>query len=136
MKKGKMREIKFRAWDGDSIRESFLLHQANGNIPILDRRESTIGLERQFDWVVEQFTGMKDKDGVEIYEGDIVKTTEEIGGNFISNSINKYCVIFNNFSFQLKPLEPVVYTVSLCLSESTEIEIIGNIHENYELVKK
>lgn len=56
-----MREIKFRAWDGRQMRKGF---RVEVGVVIVNERAA---------WVYLQYTGLKDKDGTEIYEGDILE---------------------------------------------------------------
>ena len=76
-----------------------------------------------------QFTGLKDKNGVEIYEEDIVSPI------FINSSITAGTVIFDDGSFLVKQIGAEGYTDLLSDSIRSDIEVIGNIYENPELME-
>lgn len=89
----------------------------------------------------EQYTGLKDKNGVEIYEGDIVKWGHVEG--FIEMSGVRVAVVDMSNScdgLTFDAFKPVVHRFKIgnfMYRQSTDkcMEVIGNIHQNPELLK-
>ena len=84
---------------------------------------------------VGQYTGLKDSDGKEIYEGDIVKTPllDPIFGDILSDAFDNVAISFHNGSFVVAYYNGrhKIYLQDLY----DEIEVIGNIHDNPELLE-
>lgn len=116
---------KFRAYDGGSLSRMYQPDEVmvgNGDIWIIDE-DSVAG-----DWIVNndlhlmQSTGLKDKNGKEIFEGDVIKCNGLLG-TIKSLKAMWICsfVKYNNY-------QKVGFFAQ-------EIEVVGNIYENPELLE-
>ena len=75
-----MRDIKFRAWDkiSKTMCDVVEIHQSWIAIPFMDEDGGHLEQRKFEDVFLMQYTGLKDKNGVEIYEGDVVKHIRDI----------------------------------------------------------
>lgn len=123
-----MRKIKFRAWIniGGKLRkiENPDLQYMNGKYWIYLRREPVTCQLVDTDGetnILEQFTGLHDKNGKEIYEGDISQYGYVVRYNVEKGLFAEHDAIRN--SVMSYPID------------ATQIRIVGNINENKELLK-
>jgi len=126
-----MREIKFRAWDkthnqmlyrtiwdrnwyATSYNDENGCHCVRGITP-----DDKVYMELM------QYTGLKDKNGKEIYEGDIIKFEDGITGS----------VEMQFFSWVIQVKEGK-HTLWDMFFDDVKLEVIGNIYENKELLNQ
>ena len=124
-----MREIKFRAWTGERMEYDFLLYSYSNEVYLSDENEQ---LEVK-PWTLMQYTGLKDKNGVEIYEGDVVRiddTNWGYGGEYdkLNDSYLYKEISFEDGCFCLKD--------GLELYNYKDCEVIGNIYDHGHLLGK
>ena len=123
-----MRKIKFRAWDiqTESMRDVLVVDWVNELIDL----SSGIIERRPHEVILMQYTGLKDKNGVEICEGDIVETVYngEVFAGVVVYDLSE--VDFKVTDGKEKYGRNFQY-----LTGNDENEVLGNIYENPELLK-
>jgi uncharacterized phage protein (TIGR01671 family) len=116
-----MRTIKFRVWD--TLKEQMICNA-----------QSCFDLfaKDPMRFIFQQTTGLKDKDDVEIWEGDLILS-------YGRNNNNPCVVIFDDGKFQGKYTEPgskFTFTLDSGEIRLSRTKVIGNIYENNNLLKE
>ena len=138
-----MKEVKFRVWDRNeeimaeitSIRFSKSQHTLIGyryskNGKVIDN-QSYIDENGWGTAALMQYTGLKDKNGNEIYEGDVVEYKDFSSGLYLFREQPKTTGII-----KINNLLRGIYLKGMGTFEGSKVEVIGNIFENKELLEE
>lgn len=145
-----MREIKFRAWDKDETQWLNIKHFGFDDkelwyVQAIDENEKDIDPPYFVEYneiELMQYTGLKDKNGKEIYEGDILQTTQ-----YPCSPVDDYVLVVEYdidrfWGVRTMKANATVRGISNGIADGLyefldeELEVIGNIYENPELINK
>lgn len=137
------RSIKFRAWWRGEMYDAVLFDFRKGSkglgIGYIDNPSWGVRWPDSEELILMQFIGLKDKDGEEIYEGDIVRHPLCVAE---PHDENEPCETFMG-RIQFEVDRGQYFAVNLKrngyvieMSEAYKFEVIGNINENPELIKE
>lgn len=158
------REIKFRAWDRKA-KAMFPIHEMtfnkskneleyihgvdifdkdsdfSGNVAYGGHIEKMTGNPLRPKFELMQFTGLHDRNGEEVYEGDIIKEPSLETRNIPNCKYPEYFlskVVFKDSAFKIvstKSIHPVHFDMFCKDGVCLNYEVIGNIYENPELLE-
>lgn len=129
-----MREILFRGKDiKGNWYEGLLAHNIAKDEWYISNKAGISTAYQVRPETIGQFTGLSDKNGVKIFEGDVIRISEDYydgihySGNEVYYSDGAFCV-------EYETLEYDITSIGFLVREGVEIEVIGNIYDNPELI--
>lgn len=126
------RQYRFRIWDGykfitaEFLRMIELSPRGRHFIPLILN-----GFSESHNFIIQQFTGMKDKKGKRIYDGDIVKSKENPLGKIVyDETLGQYLISFDLRKNKINPNNCLMFCNDGGSNPTAkEVKIVGNIFE-------
>jgi len=134
------RTIKFRAWDKEKkyFNSDYLINiqspESDGQVYGCCEGRLITKKERD-NLVFMQYTGLKDKNGKEIYEGDIVKLSYSEEYDYMGDDRVTNCKVIYSEKLAMFLLDDNSGNTPDCFETDAEKEIIGNIYQHSHLLK-
>lgn len=125
------RKIEYRVWDNknksysDPYRYTYYALTQDGELDFYLHGDHNGNADPDV-YLIEQYTGLRDKNGKKIYEGDIVKVLGSYSSVYQCDSGEWVLPYF------YKDDDPISSLIFHC--DKGQVEIVGNIHENRELL--
>ena len=132
-----MREIKFRAWD--KVKQKWCNYMINnGTVYFMDNNTGCwhgnyLGRYNDFDLM--EYTGIKDINNVEIFEGDIVEISKE-NSDFKEISVVKFDKYSSSFVLVVQDDDCGYLSYDFLYCDRIFYKVIGNIYEHKDLLKQ
>ena len=120
-----MREIKFRVWNSTGKRMLYDSSLAIRGCKIVQENKN----------IIMQFTGLKDKNGTDIYEGDIISYGKYYGGTDLDGKDCLHIVVWDVINARFSTIEIETDEESGSIDNGVCV-IMGNKFKNTELLKK
>ncbi len=114
------REIKFRAWE-KNLKEMIPVHDVDFERKIINTSSAWRFLNEV---ALMQYTGLKDKNGKEIYEGDVIKSIRGY------KAVVEWVDDGRFLGFTIERERKIMY-----VGQEPAVEVIGNIYESPELLE-
>ncbi len=130
------RELKFRAWDGIEKKMHYGAFSVDSHGGILDAGWNDPNGAGWKDITIMQYTGLHNRNGKEIYEGDILKFAIYHAIGIVQYDERQFCywISLVNRDYRARQ-EGSLFDFTTSIGWADSYEVIGNLYESPELVK-
>lgn len=121
-----MREILFRGESGDGWHYGLLTKYGNHKWRVIEEDNNMVTVKTN---TIGQYTGLIDKNGTKIFEGDIVTCEWDFLSNGSYHHYEDFIVEFKDAAYYIVPIKKHKNIWTVYLNPESEYEVIGNIYD-------